>query len=153
MINNLNHTIVGLVPAADSLAGTKTTDIFTLKGHQKAEFAFLFGAGAVGTHTFTVQACDNNAGANPEAIKFYYQVITSGDTHSAVTLAATTGFTVAAGANKIVKIFIDSNFLAASGKSYCYAKSVEVVDDPVVAGCIITLSEGKLECEQHPTVL
>lgn len=135
-MKSYTHLVNALVPVADALAGTKYTDVVSLKNHDLVEFILQKGAGATGTSTVTVEACDDTTPTTSEAIAFKYQAITSGDTHGALTNATTSGFTTTAGANQMYKIVVHAQDLASLGYEYVRVKFVEVADDPVTAGVL-----------------
>jgi len=147
------HVVNALPPAADAFAGTVVTDVINLKNWQHVSFLVQCGAGAVGTSTITVEACDDTTPTNTEAIPFTYQECVLNDTLGEVKQAEASGFTTAAAANKMYKIEVDAQALAKSGYSYVRLKSVEVVDDPVVGGVIAVLTGGRYVQEVNDSVL
>ena len=138
-----NHVVKGLDPVANAFAGTVYSDIINMKGFEHIQFLIYKGAGAVGTATITVEACDDAAGTNVSGIPFTYQLATSGDTYSAPTAAAATGFKTTAGASQIYKIDVDASALGASGYGYIRLKSVEVDVGAVLGGIVAILTEAK----------
>ena len=142
-MKEFNHVVNALVPVADAFAGTKYTDIINMKDFNHIQFVIQKAAGAVGTSTITVEACDDVVPTNVVAIPFKYQACTTGDTFGALTTAEATGFATTAGANQLYKIEVDSDALAASGYGYIRLKAVEVVDDPVLGGIIAVLTEPR----------
>ena len=147
------HVVNALPPAADAFAGTVVTDVINLKNWQHVSFLVQCGAGAVGTSTITVEACDDTTPTNTESIPFTYQECVLNDTLGEVKQAEASGFTTAAAANKMYKIEVDAQALAKSGYSYVRLKSVEVVDDPVVGGVIAVLTGGRYVQEVNDSVL
>lgn len=147
------HVVNALPPAADVFAGTVVTDVINLKNWEHVSFLVQCGAGALGTSTITVEACDDTTPTNTEAIPFIYQECVLSDTFGEVKQAEASGFTTAAATNKMYKIEVDAQALAKSGYSYVRLKSVEVVDDPV-AGCVIAiLTGGRYVQEVNDSVL
>jgi hypothetical protein len=144
-MRDLYHIVNGLPPVADAFAGTVYSDIINMKNFEHASFIIQCGAGAVGTATITVEACDDVAASNVVAIPFTYQGCVSGDTFGARTKVENTGFTTAAAANKMYKIEVDVDSMIMSGYSYVRVKSVEVVNDPVTGGILVILNESRLE--------
>jgi hypothetical protein len=138
-----NHLVKGLDPVADAFAGTKYSDIVSMKNHNLAEFYIYKGVGATGTSTVTAEACDDISASNTTAVTFRYQAITSGDTHGALTAATTAGFTTTAGSSQLYKIIVENQALASTGYEYLRLKMVEVVDSPVLGGVLINLLEPK----------
>ncbi|MCR4443214.1 MAG: hypothetical protein QHH10_13150 [Peptococcaceae bacterium] len=147
------HVVNALPPAADAFAGTVVTDVINLKNWEHVSFLIQCGAGAVGTSTITVEACDDTTPTNTVAIPFTYQECISGDTFSEVKQADETGFTTTAAANKVYKIELDAQALAKSGYSYVRLKTVEVTDDPVAGGVMAILSGGRYVQEVCDSVL
>jgi hypothetical protein len=137
------HSIVGLLPVADAFTGTVATDVFTLKEAASAVVQVIRGDGTTGTGTgtavITVEACDNNAAANPVAIPFRYRQVVSPDTPGAIIEVAAAGFTWAAGENRLIEVEIEAVELAKLAKAWVRVKSVEAVDDPYVGASMIAL--------------
>ena len=140
-MKKLYHIVSALVPVADAFAGTVYTDIINMQDFGNISFILQGGAGAVGTSTITVEACDDVAASHVSAVPFVYQECISGDTFGARTKASS--FATAAAANKIYKIDVDAEALAASGYGYIRLKAVEVVNDPVTGGVLAILTEPK----------
>lgn len=152
-MKTFTHIVKGLDPVADAFAGTKYSDVISLKNHECLEFYVYKGVGATGTATLTVEACDDTTPTNSEAIIFRYQTVTTGDTHSVLTAATTAGFTTTAGSSQIYKVIVEAQDLADSGYEYVRLKSVEVVDSPVV-GCILAvLKQAKYDQEQQESAI
>lgn len=147
------HVVNALPPAADAFAGTVVTDVINLKNWEHVSFLIQCGAGAIGTSTITVEACDDTTPTNTEAIPFTYQECISADTFGEVKQAEASGFTTAAATNKLYKIEVDAQALAKSGYSYVRLKAVEVVDDPVAGGIIAILTGGRYVQEVNDSVL
>jgi hypothetical protein len=139
LLNNL-HFIKGLDPVADAFAGTVTSDVVDLSNHESAIFLIYKGAGATGTSTITVEACDDVTPTNATAIPFYSKSITSTDIQGAMTARAAAGFDTTAGASQLYAIQVDASQLAALGRSFVRLKAVEVVDSPVLGGIAIALA-------------
>ena len=140
-----SHLVKGLDPVADAFAGTKYTDIISMKNHNLAQFVIYKGVGTTGTSTITVEACDDISASNTTAVTFRYQAITSGDTHGALTAATTAGFTTTAGSSQLYKIVVENQALASTGYEYVRLKMVEVADDPVLGGVLVELLEPKYD--------
>lgn len=139
------HIVNALAPVADAFNGTVYTDIINMKEYGHVSFLIQTGAGALGTSTITVEACDDVSGTNSSAIPFVYQECTTGDTFAEKVKVAAAGFATTAGANKMYKVEVDADALGVSGYSYIRLKAVEVVNDPVTAGIIAVLTEAKFE--------
>jgi len=145
--------ISGIVPAADFLAGTVNTDVFSVKNHERALFVVYKGAGATGTSTLTVEACDDFTPSNTTAVPFRYQAITSGDTRGEVTDATAAGFTTTAGANQLYVIEVDAVELAKAGYANVRLHGVEVANDPCTGGIIGMLLGSRYTSEVPDTAI
>lgn len=152
-MKRFNHVVNALLPVADAFAGTVYSDVINMKNWNHAQFVIQKGAGAVGTATITVEACDDVVPTNVSAVPFKYQKCTSGDTFGELTAAEATGFATTAGANQMYKIEVDSDALVVSGYSYIRLKSVEVVDDPVLGGILAVLTEPRYSNEVPDTAI
>ena len=140
----------GLDPVADAFdnATSPVSDVYSLRGHGRILFAIYIGAGATGTQTLTVEACDNVTPSNTTTIPFWYRQILTGDTESAITRAAAAGFTVTAGASKLILIEVDAADVAAAsvnsltGNEFVrLAQSAEPVNSPCL-GSIMAILGG-----------
>lgn len=154
LISECLKYVFGIKPVADALAGTKTTDVVNLGLYKKALFALNRGVstGGLGTQTITVQASALNDGASPTAIPFKYRRIASGDTAGDITNAEAAGFTTAAGGSDGYMIEVDAADCP-EGKPWVHLKSVEVVDDPVVASIDIWLGQPRYAGDDLPTAI
>ncbi len=152
-MRELYHIVNGLPPAADAFTGTVYSDIISMKNFEHISFIIHGGTGATGTSVITVEACDDVSGSNVSALPFVYQECVSGDTFGSITKAATTGFTTTAASNKMHKIDIDADVLAASGYGYIRLKAVESVNDPVTCGILAILTEPRYEQEIFDTAI
>lgn len=152
-MKNFYHIVNALVPVADAFSGTVYSDVISMKDWNHISFAVQCGAGATGTSTITVEACDDVTPTTVSAIPFKYQACVSGDTFGALTDAAATGFTTTAVANKMYKIEVDSSALAALGYGYIRLKAVEVVDSPVLGGILAVLTEPRYGKEIADTAI
>lgn len=139
LLNNL-HFIKGLDPVADAFSGTVASDVVDLSNHESAIFLIYKGAGATGTSTITVEACDDVTPTNATAIPFYSKSITTDDIQGEMTARAAAGFNTTAGASQLYAIQVDASQLAALGRPYVRLKMVEVVDSPVLGGIAIALA-------------
>lgn len=136
---NNQHFIKGLDPVADAFSGTVYSDVVSLANFNSALFTIHKGAGATGTSTITVEACDDIVPTNTTAVPFFSKSITSTDVQGAVTARAAAGFTTTAGASQIYAVQVHSEEIANAGYSYVRLKMVEVVDSPVLGGVTIAL--------------
>jgi hypothetical protein len=139
LLNNL-HFVKGLDPVADAFSGTVASDVVSLGNFDSALFVVYKGAGATGTSTITVEACDDIIPTNTTAVPFYSKSITSTDVQGAMTARTAAGFTTTAGASQIYAIQVHAEELANAGYSYVRLKAVEVVDSPVLGGIAIALA-------------
>lgn len=138
-----NHVVNALVPVADAFAGTKYSNVINMKDWNHIQFVIQKAAGAVGTATITVEACDDVVPTNVSAVPFKYQACTVGDTFGALTEAPVAGFAVTAGSNQLYKVEVDADALSASKYGYIRLKSVEVVVGAVLGGIIAVLTEPR----------
>jgi hypothetical protein len=147
------HIVNALMPVADAFAGTIATDIINLKNWKYMNFIIQCGAGALGTSTITIEACDDATPTHTTPIPFYYQECVSGDTFGAIQQASVTGFATAAGANKMYKIIIEAKMLAITGYNYVRLKAVEATNDPVTASILAVLFDGRYDGEMPTTAV
>jgi len=152
-LKRFNHIVNALVPVADAFTGTKYTDVINMKDWNHIQFVIQKAAGALGTSTITIEACDDVVPTNVSAVPFKYQACTTGDTFGVLTEAAATGFATTVGANQMYKIEVDSDALAASGYGYIRLKAVEVDDDPVLGGILAILTEPRYGQEVPNTAI
>lgn len=137
------HLVKGIDPAADAFAGTVATDVVSLDNHLTIEFYVYKGVGATGTATLTIEACDDTVPTTPVAIPFRYQKVLTGDTHGEMIEVAAAGFATTAGSSQMYKLSVDAQALAALDVKYVRAKSVEVVNDPVLGSISIALIDAR----------
>jgi hypothetical protein len=143
----LYHVVNALAPAAGAFTGTVETVPINLKNFEHVSFVIQCGAGAAGTAAVTVEACSDTTPTATLAIPFVYQECISGDTFGAIQKALAAGFTTAAAANKVYKIDIDADVLAASGYGYIRVKSVESTVSAISGGILAILVEPRYEQE------
>ena len=130
MINPYNCSPSGIIAAyEDVFNGDPSTDIVGLSRYEEVVFLIVKAAGATGTATITVEACDDVTPSNNTAIAFRYKVCTSGNTWGAWTAATTAGFATTAGANQAYMIAVKAEDLTA-GYEYVRLVATEVVDSP-----------------------
>lgn len=140
------HVEMGKAPVADAFTTTGgTSDIISLKNHNRIRFLYFWGVGTTGTIKFTVEACDDVSASNTSAILFTYRVTAAAGTPGTVTktTVAADGFTSTAGSNQMVEIEVTAADLNASGYGFVRVKCTEVVDDPILGGCIIEMLEPR----------
>jgi len=147
--------VKGIDPIADGFAGTKYSDVISMKEHKNCTFLIYKGVSTGGTDdgVITVQACDDVVPSNRTAIPFSYQKINTGDTPGAITAVAATGFSITAGSSQIIAVYVNASDLTSTGYGYVQLKQVEVTNDPVVVGVVAILSEGKFEEEVPNTAI
>jgi hypothetical protein len=138
----ISHLAIGSSPLANAFAGTMYSDVINLRDYGKARFIVYGGVGATGTSTFTVEACDDIVPTNVSAVPFTYQQYT-GDLPGTLTQAASTGFTCAAGNNRLITIEVDQEALSASGYQFVRLKSVEVTASAVLGGILVELLQPR----------
>ena len=143
----LYHIVNALIPSAEAFTGAVQTVPINLKNFEHVSFVIQCGAGAVGTAAVTVEACSDTTPTTLVAIPFVYQECISGDTFGAIQKAPATGFTTAAAANKVYKIDVDADVLAASGYGYIRVKSVESAVGAISGGILAILVEPRYEQE------
>lgn len=140
------HLVLALVPAADALAGTKTTAPLSRKNYRDVHFVLGTGAGATGQSVITVEACTNAAGANAEAVPFKMTRQAPGadatDTWIDPVDVTAAGFTTAAGANALYVIDVPAD-TTPDTKPFLRLKAVESVDSAVVAFVLGVLTNPK----------
>jgi hypothetical protein len=138
------HVEMGTTPVADAFDTTSgTSDVVSLRDHNRVRFIYFWGVGATGTVTFTVEACDDFVPTNTSAVPFKYRVTAAAGTPGAILAATTAGFTSVAGSNQIVEIEITAADLLAAGYPNCRVKCTEVVNSPILGGSIIELLEPR----------
>lgn len=130
-----DHFVVGIAPVADGFSGTALSDVIKVAG-DGIEFIVFTGAGATGTSTFTVLACDDVVPTTTAAVTFWYKEITSDPGDTEWTLATVAGFTRAAGSNAMFRIWVPADHVGEKGYSYAQLSAVEVVDSPVLGGVL-----------------
>lgn len=129
----------GIDPVADAFTGTVRSDVYSMRDHGRVLFVIYIGGGATGTSTITVNACDDVVPTTRTAIAFWYRQILTGDTESAITRAATTGFVTTAGSSKIVLVEADAKDLGGNG--FVELTAVESVDSPCLGGVMAILGQ------------
>lgn len=129
------HWVKGIDPVADAFSGTVNTDVFEAWGHEVI-FIIYEGVGTTGTSTITIDACDDTTPTTTSAVPYRYRTCTTGDTWSAWTDVAATGFTLTAGSSHLYEIRVDPADLGATGYGYVRLHAVEVANDPVLA-CVL----------------
>lgn len=144
---------VGLAAAADSLTGTKSTDIVNTEHFSRVTFILMRAVGTTGTSTLTVEACSTNSGTGAEAVAYKSRTgAETGAALGALTDRAAAGYATVAGSNQIDVIEVDAAVLP-DGKPFVRLTMVEVVDDPVLAGVLTILSGAAYEQAVLPSAI
>ena len=145
-----HHVVSGLYPVADAFATAMTTDYVSTKDYRKVTFLLHTGNATGGTAdgVVTVLAASAAAGTSAAGVAFKYRVCASSttvDTWGALTDATASGFSMTAGDNLLYEIEVDAADVegADPDNPWLALKVTEVTDDPVVAGCIIILSDPR----------
>jgi hypothetical protein len=119
-IEDLHFVHVGnssfIADYSDYSTGNPATDILSLENYNDAYFLVIKGAGAVGTATITMESCDTVVPGTATAVGFEYKVITSGDTDSAWTTVASTGYLITAAADKMILVHVSAAGLYSTNK-------------------------------------
>lgn len=137
-----SHFEMGLAPVADFLGADGVgTDVVNMSQHNRVQFIFIWGVGATGIHTFTVEACNNLTPSLTTAIAFKYRTLTGGAAPSAVTDATSAGFSNSAGSNQILVLEVTAAAVNATGYQYVRAFADETTDNPLLGGAIIQMLE------------
>ena len=131
----------GIDPVADAFAGTKNSDVYSMRAHGRMLFVLYAGVGATGNSVITVESCDDFVPTNTTAIPFWSREILSGDVDGAITRRAAAGFTNTVGSSKIVLVEVDAKDLPA-GEPNVRVHLVESVDSPVLGGLLV-IADGK----------
>lgn len=137
------HAEMGLAPVADAFAGTVYSDVINMRDHERIRFTVLWGVGATGTSTFTVEACDDVVPTNVSAIPFRYRVTVAAAAPGAITAALAAGFLSTAGSNQIIEIEVMAEALVASGYSFIRLKAVEGTASARLGGILVNVFEPK----------
>ena len=153
-MRELYHVANVLPPAANAFAGAVPTAPINMNKWGHCSFLVQCGAGAVGTAKITVEACSDIVPTNTVAIPFYYQECVLGDTFGPIIKTAdATGFLTSAAADKMYKIEVDDQMLAATGYNYVRLKSVEQTVGAIAGGVLAILTEGRFMSEIPDSVL
>ena len=153
LISEEVHVVSGLKPDADALAGTKTSDYFSMANYGKACAILDVGEGATGTTKVTVQAATDVSGTDAEAIAFKRRThAATTDVLGAITSTTSAGFDTTAGGGDMYVIEWDAADLP-DGKPFVAVKCVEQVNDPVDASLLILLAPCRYEGTTHPTAI
>lgn len=139
-----------LVPASRAL--NTDTSVINLEGYAGCSFLVQKGAGAVGTATLTVNACDDVTPTNEAAIAFQYRrmvAATNANAWGALSAATTAGFVTTAAANDMYEIIVDPCVVGAAtvnsttGHSFCQLNIVQVDATAVLVGVTAILWKAR----------
>jgi hypothetical protein len=136
------HWVKGLDPIADAFAGTVTSDVVECWGGGVL-FIIYKGVGATGTSTITVLACDDVVPTTTTAVAFMYRTCVATDVWGSWTQALPAGFTTTAGSSQLYQIYVPQAELATEGRGYAQLQAVEVVNNPVLGGILIAVTDLK----------
>ena len=131
-------------PVADALAGTIYSDVVDMSGFNECTFMIIRGVGATGTSTVTIEGCDDFAPSNTEAVAFEYAHVATNETNGAWVQATTAGFETTAGSHGITMVRVKGDNLT-SDYPKVRLKAVEATNSPVLASCIIMLTEPRYD--------
>ena len=129
-----DHFVNAVVPVANAFAGTLSSDVIKVDG-DGIEFIIIRGAGT-GSTVVTVLACSNPAAAATAAVTFWYKEIVTDPGDTEWTLATTTGFTAAANANAMFRVWVPADLIGANGYNYAQLKAVEGTAN-ATTGCVL----------------
>ena len=97
----------------DIFNGSPASDVINMRDWRDIIFWIQEGAGGTGTTVPTIESCDDTTPSNTTAIIFRYRIIAAvGDTWTAWTDAATTGFTTTAAADTMFQIWARASDLS-----------------------------------------
>lgn len=122
---------------ADYTSGNIYTDIVRMSDFDELHFLVIRGAGAVGTATIEVNACDDSTPTTNADVAFTYRVCATSDTWGAWTASEATGFTTTAAADYMYQIKVKASDLT-DGYGYVRLKLTEV-DSTACDGAILAL--------------
>lgn len=152
---NMKVIPLALAPDADRWTGDPASDVVFLKNYNRVSFFLVEGAGGTGAGTVTVEACDDAVPTNVSEITFRYRTLTTAgglDTWSDWTVAPTTGYAWAAGANKALEIDVKSDELP-EGYPAVRVQMTES-DSTAVDGAIFAIAyEPRYSGNQMPSAL
>lgn len=138
------NIIQGLEPASRAL--NTASDVINVANQHSVTFLIHKGAGAVGTGTVTVLACDNVTPSNTTAIPFRYRRMIGGtNAWGALTVATAAGFVTTANANDMYEITVDPSEVtaatvnAATGNHYVRLSIAQVDATAVLYGIVAIL--------------
>ena len=138
------HFEIGLAPVADAFAATVSSDVVSMKNHNRVRFLVFWGVGATGTTTLPVEACDDVKPTTTSAVAFRYRRLSAaGQAPGAPTAVASTGILTTAGSAQIYEVEVAAEALLASGYAFVRLTAVESVDSPILGGILIQMLEPR----------
>lgn len=143
---------------ADAYNTNPATDVVSMKNYGAATFiiAQTTGGTNTGTATITVEACSTIAAAATQTIPFYYRKVAFGaaasDTMGARSVAAAAGFATTANENSAYLVHVPAASLP-EGFPFLRLKTTELVNDPVLGGVLIFLSDARFNGYNLPTAI
>lgn len=146
------HFAKGIDPVADAFAGTKRSDVYAMRDHERLVFLFYCGVGATGSSTITVNSCDDVTPTTRTAIGFWSREVLTTDVQGAITRQAAAGFVYTVGSSKIIAIEVAAEDLA-DGDAFVEITFVESVDSPVLGGVLVVAGEGRYKEDVSATIL
>lgn len=136
------NVVTALAPDADAFAGAKSTDWISIEKFESMMFSIQRGAGATGTTVVTMLNASTASGTGAAAIAFRSNEVvdvTASDVPNAIVERAVAGFTIAAGADKLVNCFVDGEDLD-EDKPFVKLLMTEGVDSPVDGAVLAVLT-------------
>ena len=146
------HFAKGIDPVADAFAGTKRSDVYSMRDHERLVFLFYCGVGATGTSTIKVNSCDDVTPTTRTAIGFWSREITATDVQGAITRRAAAGYVNTAGSSKLIALEVAAEDLE-DGDGFVEIEFAESVDSPVLGGVCVIAGEGRYKEDVSATIL
>jgi hypothetical protein len=142
----------------DIFEGNVVSDVLNLSNWGAMIVVVKKLAGAAGTATFGIEACDDIVPATSPAITggWWYRYSTATDVFSAWTLEATASTTITAGAEAIWEFYVPSSILEGTTNQYNYKFirwALTEVDSTAVDGMTVTLLVDPKVAEAIPTTV
>ncbi|MAH45860.1 hypothetical protein CMI37_08515 [Candidatus Pacearchaeota archaeon] len=152
MLNFYNCCPSSIVAAnEDIFNGDPSSDVVSMAKYEACVFVIVKNAGATGTATITVEACDDTTPTTSTAIAFRYKVCTSGNTWGAWAEATSSGFTTTAGANQCYIMQVLAEDLGTSDQ-FVRLVATEVVDSPCDGAILCVLGSPRYAMDVLPDV-
>lgn len=126
----------------DMFENNIVSDIVDMKDWEGCLFIVKKLAGAVGTATATVNACDDTTPTTTSsALTFWYRSMTTQDTW-ATDWATSASLSITAGADEIWEIFVTGAQVAAVANYHYVKLTLTEVDSTAVDGTVVTMLVG-----------